>query len=618
MNGWHGKILRVNLNDLTIKREEIDPQLARDFLGGRGWAIHFLFREMDPKVDPLSPENMLIFSTGPLTATPAPTGNRYMVVTKSPLTGSVSNSNSGGEFPTWMKRTGFDSFIISGKASEPVYLWVNEDQVELRPAEHLWGLDTHAATDALLEETYPDARVACIGPAGERLVRIAGIVNDKHRIAARSGVGAVMGSKNLKAVVVYGKQNPTLFDQEGMAHFSREIAREVGEGVKAGSSLRELGTAYVPPVTNELGILPTRNSQSGQFEGVHAIDGHALKEKYLIRAKPCYRCPIACGRLTEVAEGSAYDGKGEGPEYETISALGSACGIDNLAALTKANYTCNELGLDTISTGMTIAAAMEMYEKGIIPESDIGRPLHFGDGDAVIEMVRKTAYREGFGEKLAQGSYRMAAGYGHPEFSITARKLEFPGYDPRGAQGMGLLYATASVGASHMAGDLAYMEVFGVPVKIDPLTTDGKAELIKRFGDAFVLIDSTGLCVFLSVRYLFDANIDLWPTRLTRLMNLTTGADYTPETLLEAAERVFNLERMFLIEAGFSGKDDTLPARMLTEPLPSGPAKGQVVRLGDMLPDFYRLQGWDENGIPTRDRLAQLGLEDIVGERRSG
>lgn len=612
MNGWHGRILKINLSDQIVEQEKVNPGFAKDYLGGRGWAIKYLYEGMDPSADPLSPENILIFATGPLTGTPAPTGNRYMVVAKSPLTGALSNSNSGGEFPTWMKRTGFDLFIFTGKSSKPVYLWVDEDQVEIRSAEHLWGQDVHQTTDILLAETNSNAKVACIGPAGENLVLMAAIMNDKHRAAARSGVGAVMGSKNLKAVVVHGRKNPLMYDADAMQKLSIEIAKEVGVAVKAGSALREYGTAYVPQVTNELGILPTRNFQSGQFEGVDTIDGLTLKEKYLIRPKPCYRCPIACGRLTEVAEGSRYDGKGEGPEYESISSLGSACMIDNLAAITKANYVCNELGLDTISAGMTVAAAMEMYEKSYIPEDDIGKPLRFGDADMLIELLEKMAYRDGFGDILAEGSYRLAEKYGHPEIAVTARKLEFPGYDPRGSQGMGLLYATSSVGASHMAGDTAYVEVFGVPEKIDPLVTEGKPALLKRFGNAFASIDATGLCVFLAVRYVFDADINLWPTRLTKLMNLTTGADYTPESIMQAADRVFNLERMFLIRAGFTGKDDTLPPRMLHEPLPSGPAKGCVVKLDEMLPEFYQLQGWDKNGIPTPEKLAELGLSEIV------
>lgn len=605
MYGWHGKLLRINLTTRKATIEDIPAQVCKDYIGGRGVAIRYLYDEVDPLVDPLSPENKLIFATGPLTATTAPTGNRYMAITKSPLTGALAHSNSGGDFPTWMKRTGFDLFIFEGKASQPVYVWVNEEQVEVRSAAHLWGKDVHETTDILLSETSPDAKVACIGPAGENLVLMAAIMNDKHRAAARSGVGAVMGSKNLKGVVVLGNKNPAFYDDAGMRAFSLELNKEVGVDVKKGSNLRIYGTAYVPQVTNTLGILPTRNFQSGVFEGVSNIDGVALREKYLISHKPCFRCPIACGRLTAVDD-EKYAGKGEGPEYETIASLGSACGLDNLAALTKANYRCNELGLDTISAGLTIAAAMELYERGIIDDSITGRPLRFGDGDAVIEMVEKIAYRQGFGNQLAEGSYRLAQHYEHPEVSVTARKQEFPGYDPRGSQGMGLLYATSNKGASHMEGDVAYTEVFGVPLKADPLTTDGKAELVARWQDAFALIDSGGLCVFFAVRYVFTKEYMIWPNRLAKVINLTTGANYSEEEIMRAAERVYNLERLFVLKAGSTV--DTLPPRMLDEPLPEGPGKGRVVDLDKMLPDYYAYRGWDEKGWPTKQKLQQLGL----------
>ncbi len=605
MYGWHLKILRVNLTTKKVTREDVDPRIARDYLGGRGWAIHYLYNEMDPMADALSPENVLIFATGPLTATPAPTGNRYMVVTKSPLTGALAHSNSGGEFPTWMKRTGFDMFIFEGKSPEPVYVYVNEDQVEVRSAAHVWGKEVPETTDILKAETSNEARVACIGPAGENLALMAAIMNDKNRAAARSGVGAVMGSKNLKAVVAMGNKNPPLHSPDGMRELSVTTSKDVGVDIKKGSNLRIYGTAYVPQVTNTLGILPTRNFLQGTFEHTDKIDGVALKEQFLIKHVPCYRCPISCGRLTEVPDGP-YKGKGEGPEYETISSLGTGCGVSNLAALTKANYLCNEYGMDTITTGMTIAAAMEMYEKGYISEEIIGMPLKFGDHDAMIAMIKKMAYREGFGDDLAQGSYRLAEKYGHPEIAVTARKQEFPGYDPRGSQGMGLLYATSNKGASHMEGDVAYEEVFGTPVKENPLTTDGKPELVKRFEDSFVLIDSAGLCVFLAIRYVFTKERMVWPERLSEMMNLTTGAGYTPEEVMLAAERVYNLERMFLIKAGST--EDTLPHRMLHEPLPDGPAKGKVVELDKMLPEFYKLRGWDEKGVPTKEKLQELGL----------
>jgi aldehyde:ferredoxin oxidoreductase len=436
---------------------------------------------------------------------------------------------------------------------------------------------------------------------------MASIMNDKHRAAGRSGVGAVMGSKNLKAVVVRGTQKTTLAEPEQMRALCREVRQEVAADVKKGSSLRDYGTAYVPIVTNEIGILPTRNFQTGVFEGVEGITGVVLTEKYLIRPKACYGCPIACGRKTKV-EVPGYEGEGEGPEYETIASLGSACGLDDMAAVAKANYVCNELGLDTISTGVTIACAMELYEEGVLSEEDVGMPLHFGDADAVIDLVGKTAYREGFGDALAEGSYRLAKKYGRPELSITAKKQEFPGYDPRGAKGMGLLYATSNVGASHMAGDIAYMEVFGVPKKIDPLSIERKPWYIKHFEDLFTIIDAAGLCVFLSIRYLCDATYEVMPTRLTALLNLATGADYTVESLLEAGDRIYTLERLFLTEAGFSRADDTLPKRMLEEPMPDGPAKGHVVELDEMLPQFYQLRGWDENGVPSEAKLAELGL----------
>jgi aldehyde:ferredoxin oxidoreductase len=607
MYGWNGRLLRVDLTNQTTSVEDIDPQAAKDFVGGRGLAVKYLYEEMDHRAEALSSANKLIFATGPLTATPAPTGNRYMVVTKSPLTGALSCSNSGGMFPTEMKRTGFDMFIFEGKAEQPVYLWINDGEAEIRPAGHLWGSNTHETEDTVLEETAPDAKVACIGPAGERLAQIAAIINDKHRAAARSGVGAVMGSKNLKAVAVRGTQKVALAESEKTRALCREVRDEVNESIKVGSSLREYGTAYVPPVTNEMGILPTRNFQTGVFEGVEGITGHVLSERYLIRAKPCFGCPIACGRLTRVKD-PPYNGEGEGPEYETIAALGSACGVDNLAAITKANYLCNELGLDTISMGMTISCAMELYEKGYLPEEDIARSLHFGDADAMIEMVALSGRREGFGDLLAKGSYRLAKMYGHPEYAITAKKQEFPGYDPRGSKGMGLLYATSNIGASHMAGDLAYMEVFGVPKKLDPLTTEKKPWYIKHFEDIFALVDAAGLCVFLSIRYLCDSTYEVRPTRLTELLNTTTGAGYTVDGLLEAGDRIYTLERMFLVKAGFSRVDDTLPRRMLEEPMPDGPAKGHVVELDEMLDEFYTLRGWDENGIPTQEKLTALGL----------
>jgi aldehyde:ferredoxin oxidoreductase len=610
MYGWHGRLLRVNLSDGTIHEEEIPEIEAQRYIGGRGLAIKYLVEGMDPLADPLSPQNLLIMATGPLTSTPAPTGNRYMVVTKSPLTGALSNSNSGGTFPTMMKRSGYDLFVFEGRAEKPVYLYVDERKAELREASHLWGLDTHQTDDRVRSETSDDTSVACIGPAGENLALIAAIINDKHRAAARSGVGAVMGAKNLKAVAARGSLKPELYDAKALRAVVRESNRQLAADIKQGATMRIYGTSYVPDVTHEAGIFPTRNFQFGQFDGTHKINGPFLKENFLIRHTGCYACPLACARLTEVkAEewGEQFAGQGEGPEYESIGSLGSACGIDNMAAITKANYLCNELGLDTISTGLTVACAMEMYTKGILTEAQIGRALPFGDAEGLLDMVRRAATRRGFGDEIAEGSWRLANRYGHPEMSITAKKLEFPSYDARGLKGMGLLYATSNIGASHMAGDTAYMELFGVGEKIDGLSYEGKAALVKYFQDIFTIIDAAGLCVFVAIRYTLDTPNGYVPTRLTEMVKQATGAGYTPESLLEAADRVYTLERLFLTKAGFSRADDTLAPRMF-EPMPSGPIQGEVFELDRVLDDYYVERGWDTNGIPTLEKLESLGI----------
>ena len=610
MVGWHGRLLRVNLTRGTWSEESIPEEEARKFIGGRGLAIKYLFEGMDPQADALSPENLLIFATGPLTSTPAPTGNRYMVVCKSPLTGALANSNSGGVFPTMLKRSGYDLLVFEGKADKPVYLYINNRQVELRDASHLWGHDTAHVDAAIKAETTDKTSVACIGPAGENLVLMAAIINDCHRAAARSGVGAVMGAKNLKAVAAAGTLIPELHDEPAMRAVVREANQQLAGDLKKGSTMRIYGTAYVPDVTNAAGVLPTFNFEYGTFDGASKINGPTLRENFLIRHTGCYACPLACSRLTEVkAEvwGEKYAGKGEGPEYESIGSLGSACGIDNMAAITKANYVCNELGLDTISAGVTIACAMEMYSKGYVGEEEIGRPLPFGDPDALLEMLRLTAYRRGFGDEIAQGSWRLAAKYGHPELSITAKKQEFPSYDPRGLKGMGLLFATSNIGASHMMGDTAYVELFGVGTKVDGLAYEGKAELVKYFQDIFTIMDAAGLCVFVALRYTLDTVNGYRPTRITEMINHATGAGYTQDSLLEAADRVYTLERLFLTKAGIARADDKLSPRM-SEPMPAGPIEGEIFDLSRLLDDYYRARGWDANGVPTRDKLESLGI----------
>ena len=608
MYGWRGKVLRVDLTRGVVREESLDLRVAKDFIGGRGLGIQRLLAEVDPTCDPLGPENVLIMAAGPLTGTKAPTGARYMVMTKSPLTGSITCSNSGGQFPAELKKAGVDMISFHGQAAEPVTLWIDGDKIELRPAAHLWGLSTHDTEAMLQQEAGGGVRVACIGPAGERGVLFASIMNDRDRAAGRSGVGAVMGSKNLKAVVVRGKDEVPLHDTRAFSELVKKLAKRFRDNLKGGKHPLNLhGTAVTVMATQNFGVLPTRNFQQGTFEGWEEIHGETLTRKYLVRPKACFSCPIGCGRVTKVDD-PEFRGEGEGPEYETVYSLGSNCGVANLAAVTKANYICNEMGMDTITMGSTVACAMELYERGYLPEADVGRPLKFGDARALVDLTRQTALREGFGELLAQGSYRLAAHYGHPELAMVAKKQEFAGYDPRAEQGMGLAYATSPVGASHMRGDPAYIELLGVPILIDPLTWEGKAELVKDWQDVFAIIDAAGLCVFFSVRNLVTPTRDIRPQGIMELLNAATGAGYDLDELVRAGERIFNAERVFMVKAGLSRRDDSLPLRMLREPIPDGPGKGSVCHLEKMLDPYYQARGWDQNGVPTEEKLRELEL----------
>ena len=608
MYGWNGKNLRVDLTSAKIEEEALDPKVAKDYIGGRGLGIYYLNRELDPDCDPLGAQNVMIMATGPLTATRAPTGSRYMVMTKSPLTGALTCSNSGGKFPTELKCTGFDALIIKGRSTEPVYLWIDGPKAELRPAGHLWGRTTQDTMVAVLAETDPKAKVACIGPAGERGVLIAAIMNDNDRAAGRSGVGAVMGSKNLKAIVVRGQQPVALAHPEQFKAVQDRILGNFNAAAKENPpALRLHGTAVTVAATQKYGVLPTKNFQQGTFDGWEAIHGETMSEKYLVRNSACYACPIGCGRVTKV-QVPGFEGEGEGPEYETVYALGSNCLVDNLVAVIKANYVCNELGIDTISMGATIACAMELYERGHLSAAEIGMPLAWGDGEALVKLTRMTGLREGFGARLAEGSYRLADSCGHPELAMVSKKQEFPGYEPRGSQGMGLAYATSPIGASHMRGDPAYFELLGVPTLIDPLEWKGKARLVKIWQDLFAIIDAAGLCVFFSVRNLTRPELEMPPVGILDYLNAATGADYTLEELVRAGERINNAERQFLVRAGFSRKDDSLPRRLTHEPLPDGPARGKVCNLEGMLDEYYQVQGWTADGIPTPAKLAELGL----------
>ncbi len=612
MYGWTGTVLRVNLTTRQISKEPLREEWARDFIGGRGLGAKYLFEEVNPQVDAFSPENKLIFATGPLTGTNASCGARYMVVTKGPLTNTITTSNSGGHWGPELKAAGYDLIILEGRAATPCYLWIYDDQVEIRAAGHLWGKTVWETEEHLRRELgIPDAIIASIGPGGEKLVRFACIMNDLHRAAGRSGVGAVMGAKNVKAIAVRGTGGVRLADPKAYMEAMWAMKVKLRESPVTSQGLPIYGTEVLVNVINEHGAFPTRNHQESVFEKAEDISGETLTETRLVANKACFACTIACGRVT-ILPGEAA-GKymvtthphnwkiaGEGPEYEAAWAMGAECGIGDLDALIKANWLCNELGIDAISFGATVAAAMELYEKGAVSLAETGMSLNFGSAEALIAMAEKTAYREGFGNELAEGSKRMTAKYGRPELFMGVKGQEFAAYEARAIQGMGLGYATSNRGACHLKAYTVAAEILGLPRQMDPRATEGKAEITKLFQDATSTVDATGLCLFLT----FGVGLD----EILPQLSAATGVPYTLESLLQIGERIWNLERLWNERAGLTGKDDTLPKRILEEPLPSGPAKGQVNKLGEMLPEYYRLRGWDAEGRITQEKLKELGL----------
>ena len=600
MNGWMGKILRVDLTSGKISTESLDPNLAKDYLGARGLGTKYMFDEVDPKVDPLSPGNKLIFAPGPFSGTFAPSAGRYNVVTKGPLTGTIAASNSGGTFGPELKYAGYDMLIVEGKAKAPVYLWIKDDQVEIRDATHVWGKNVLDTTDLLHAETDVDAKVACIGPAGETLSLMASVMNDMHRAAGRTGVGAVMGSKNLKAVAVRGSLPISVADPKAFTEAVLKARKVVMDHPVGGAGLRLYGTDVLVNILNSVGALPTANFQDGHYDKADKVGGETLSATLLQRPKGCFSCIISCGRVTKVTN-PKYAGEGEGPEYETAWGFGPDSLIDDLDAVTKANYYCNELGLDCISMGSTIACAMEMFHRGIITLKDTeGLELDFGNAEAMVEAVRLTGLGQGFGKKLAQGSYRLAEMYGHPELSMSVKKQEMAAYDPRGVQGIGLNFATNNRGGCHVRGYSVAPEVLGVPFKVDKDTIDGKPALVALFQNLTAALDSSGACLF----FTFGGGAE----ELAAMLSGLTGVSYTADSFIKTGERIWNLERLWNLRAGFTAKDDTLPPRMLHEPIKTGASKGSVSRLPEMLPEYYHLRGWDENGVPTKEKLVDLAL----------
>lgn len=600
MFGWMGKILRIDLTHGTVSQEALDIDDLRNYIGARGLGTRLFVKEVDPNVDPLSPENKVLFMSGPLTGTFAACGGRFNVVTKGVLNGTIAASNSGGNFGPELKFAGYDGIIIEGRSPQPVYLWVYNDQVEIRDASELWGKDVFETTDLIKAATNEETKVACIGPAGENLVKFACIMNEYHRAAGRSGVGAVMGSKNLKAVAVRGTGGVKVADVNGFMAAAVDARQKLAAHPVTSQGLTAYGTNILINILNENGGLPVKNySEAAVFEGAEKISGEYQAEKYLVKNKGCFGCTIGCGRVTKISQGK-FKSRGEGPEYEATWAFGANLGLDDFEAVSKANFLCNELGLDPITMGSTLSCAVEMYQKGIIPSGDVERALNWADGELLVEMVKKTAFREGFGNQLAEGSYRLADKYGHPEYSMTVKKQELPAYDPRGQQGIGLNYATSNRGGCHVRGYLTSPEILGIPELADPASTEGKPALLKLFQDLTALVDSSGTCLF--------TTFAIGLPELASEIRAATGVAMSDEEFLQAGERIWNMERLFNLAAGFSAKDDRLPKRLLEEPMKAGPRKGQVHQLDKMLPEYYALRGWDEKGVPKAEKMEELGL----------
>jgi len=589
MFGWMGKIIKIDISNGKQKVVEISEELRRKYLGGRGLGVKLYSDMCSAVIDPFSPENHLLFLTGPLTGL-IPTAGRYQVISRSPLTSTICDSSSGGVFGNQLKKTGLDGFIVTGKAEKPVYLLITDNGIEIKDASHLWGKNTHQTRDALTEEYSAKASVASIGPAGENQVIYAAIMNDKDRAAGRGGMGAIMGSKNLKAIVAVGSKEIPVADPDALKELLTKVDRLIDKNPVTGKSLQLLGTSVLVNVINAHGMYPTENFQRGVFNDAEGTSGEKIAEVLLQKRSACFKCPIACGRSTKTE-----NKEGEGPEYETVWAFGAQLGINDLAKITEVNYRCNELGLDTITTGSTIGCAMELYEKGAFPHK-----LKWGDADILESLVEDIAYKRGIGAELAHGSKKLAEKYGRPELAMQVKGMEIPAYDPRGVQGQALSYATSNRGGCHMRAYAIAPEILGLPMNLDRYSTEGKAEIVALLQDISAVVDSTVLCRFLQ----FALSISTF----TEMVNVVTGLNYSDDELLEIGTRIYNLEREFNSKAGFTRKDDMLPIRFLKEELEEGSSRNRVVQLDKMLDEYYAIRGWDREGIPTLETLNKLGI----------
>jgi len=614
VGGYVNLLAFVDLTKQVTCARELSLQERRMWIGGSGLGAKILTEESESGVDPLGPDNPLIFMTGPMTGTNIPGSGRHQVITKSPLTGIYGEADAGGNWGTMLKRSGFDGIIIKGQASSPVYLLVQDGQVIIHDAAWLWGLDTYETDDRLKERHGPDIAVACIGQAGEQQVLLATIINEGKvaRSSGRGGLGAVMGAKGVKAVVVTGSGTIPVANEKVLAE---QIAAVLPTLEKQTKSMQTYGTAGGLYGAERIGDLPVKNWSGGSLPEVDKISGQTMADSMVTGKQKCHACPVACGRTVK---SQSRFGKvdGAGPEYETLGMFGGSCMVSDLTAIAHANELCNRYGLDTISVGAAIAFLMELWERGLVRASDLGdgadssRAPVWGNPDALIWLIHAIGRREGIGSILGQGVKRAAKHFGGQaaHYAMHVKGLEMPAHDPRAFNSLGLGYATSNRGACHLQGGsyffekMAVLPEIGITTVLDRFRIDNQGAVQARMQDVMSLMDSLKLC-----KFLFYGGITL--TVITDWLNSLTGSEYTVEELLRAGERIFTLKRAYNVKCGINRSDDVLPRRILTEPRPDGGAAGNLPPLEAMLEEYYQARGWDEEGRPLMSTLVRLGLD---------
>jgi len=605
MNGWTGQCLRVNLTEKDFQLESVPMELMEKFLGGRGLGVKVLSNEVDPLVDPLSPDNKLIFVSGPLVGTGAVTGASCNVVTKSTLSGTVACAKLRGHFGAELKYSGLDMIIVEGKSESPVILCILDDKISIQPGPEYWGRTT-SETENMFKKGLNDKWAAretyllCIGPAGERLLPLANVINDGFLSVGGAGIGAVMGSKNLKAIAVKGNHSVTVADGNRFVQVVTTLINKLNTAPLTSQAMSSWGSAFFVGLCMQKGILPFRNFQASSFGESKSVGTEALSNSFSLRSRGCFACPIACIKKTDV-NNPLFKGKGMAPTYLAIGALGLNCGITDLTTIGMANMVCAEMGLDPIAAGGTVATSMELVEKDTVLKDSLRLELRFGYGEDLLQALTLMATKKGHAKRIGQGAKAMVDQYGRPEVLMGVKGIPMAPFDPRSIQGMGLHFATCNYGPHHLYAYTFIDEVLEVHESQDPWTTQGKPELVKRYQDMTAVMDSLGLCNWPMMGLKFN--------NFVPMVNSCMGTNYRADDLLIFGERIWNQERLFNMSAGFGRSHDTLPERFLKEPMPDGPAKGQASRLHEMLDEYYDLRGWDEEGRPRPETLKALELE---------